>query len=383
MLVIQVSGIDYTLPHEFMHGSTVISNMLLCANNHASNNNIIKIPININSQVWLDYLELINDLMYNHKHDISVNDTKYFVEGVCITYNIDHVNDIIPLVDMTKIVNCLYVIDLLEHKSHLTLLHGYVYNHYNCDLVHINQLLKMSSFVLSDIDPFFATKNISQMITLLKGTGSIKRDYIDHIYNVLYKPHMSKQSSDTCFFYVKRDSLRTINSKLVIKYPTIDRFIYLSRQQRCHIYNTKSPVKISPRVAAYYANNSNHSIYQVYDEDHQTLVVCPRSYCRLVKVVNNTNINQYHYVCVHDSLDMSLNNYMFNNSYPTIKFNDINHDIQQCNDYIPLSYYNTGLTLGNYVIQTYNLLSLDQHDYHKLLIYEVDPYAKVLYAFCL
>jgi len=228
MLVIEVASKQYDIIDELMLGSTVISNMLECANNQQQDKFVI--PLTIDNVTWTHYFELITHVLSNKDSNIVAitndHDTKHNVRCFVDNNNDDNNlscscnnsnTEVIQDHDMIKITNCIYVIDLLENTYQLRLLYNYICVTYRCCLLFVKGILKNSNFTLTDVDPFFNTKDISHMIQSLNTTGyntGLLQHYVEHIYNTLYAPYMSKSNSH--MFHVKPDSLRCVNSHLTI-----------------------------------------------------------------------------------------------------------------------------------------------------------------------
>ena len=101
--------------------------------------------------------------------------------------------------------------------------------------------------------------------------------------------------------------------KLSPHYPNVNTFILPTIQGQ--EYNTKSPIKISRRVAAYYKhrtmykirdNDNDDNINYRSTKDHYILALCQTDHCRLVEIVNGINYfgKQNYYCCILDNWNL-------------------------------------------------------------------------------
>ena len=420
MVIVQVAGQQYTLPQSFADDSMVIADMLNYIG--VTRDGVVQdtvIPLEIKTDVWLDYWKILPELAATKDYDDKTNNSCCFTDRIkttlvtkpvlSVTKPVLSVNTIssswlaLPSIkklpndndndsdndDLWKrLFNIIYVIDLLDNRQQLRSFYNYIFNSYNCDLTVINHLLRSTNFKLDDIDPFLTTKTIGEMIPLLKDKVGLSRIYASHIYSTLYEQQMTTAEINACFFHVKLSTLHFYNqagtsSRLAIRCPPLSRFVCLYGETQPEDGDIKYPIKISNRIASYYREGERHIYYARDSNGKQVTVICHRHYPILRKKLVHCSCSgkagckhKLEHFCTGE-------NWIPSTTLDFVTLVAINYILPAETDYIPLSANSTNLTLGRYTVQTYNLLSLDSDGYYRLLVYEVDPIARVLYAFAL
>lgn len=339
----------------------------------------------------------------------------------------------IPAALLGKMEMALYVMDYLENRQQLRLWYEHVYYHYRLDLTDIQQLLQHTSFTMSDIDLFFGSTSISQMIARIKSQSSLPHDYLNHIYNSLYKDN-SIYTTDylqQLLFHVNLASVRDYNStftssagwpscRLKLRWPLINQFIRIPNSIPLRS-DSRAIAVISPRVAAhyeksyvyyslsrvwpinpdsnaipswcggntltsqlaskraswsptsgsgYYYDHHYHQQQQSASRGSGLLFICPDSHPYFTVEHTIAGRSTYHFFHRDNKVGMH-------------SLSMVTDKLLVTNDYLPLSYHDTGLSLGCYSLQTYNLPTLDDDGYYCFLVHEIDPISKALYAFSL
>jgi len=363
VLGIEVGGKVYLTPQDIIDNSQTLTDLLGYIS-HDDNENYTLSLTGVNVNVWNDYMTITNFLissnlqMLGDKHKLHFNS---------------------PVYSQTK--NALTMMDYLNNYKQLRQWFIVFYDYYNITLNVVKQLLSHTSFTLADINPCFRTKTISDIIPVINSVHihDIHDAYIDHIIHTLYDDNVlttyKKLSSfsklknlynnnvnikDGIFIIISKHALvldMSINTlaKLQHNIPPDNKNMYIIE-----------PEIISPRIATYYPNEN---IFSVDYQGKSTLLVTTHYSPFLCKLVIR---GKTYYACRYDDRD-SLK--------PITK-----DQLPKTTDYIPRSGYKFPINPvfeGMYDLYTYNPPSTKNRDYYVLLIYELDPIAKILYAFSL
>ena len=388
MVQVIVSGRLFNLTSQQVKGSHTIENLLQYVIGNDNNNTkelFEPVHLGINLQSWIDYMN--------------------FLYLVSMSSGDDLVHVASP--NSTNVINALHVIDYLDNTSQLRMWYDLVY-YGNVTLANIKLLLNSTNFTLGDIDPFFVTTTIDQMLPYIFDVTELPHAYIDHIIHTLFddKTYDGYLTSLTCPEYneiwkISRSDIRSkleySDSKIVmIKYDTlttpsiyrVSRYVNLTSSDFSN--NIPKPQIISPRIAAHYLthpiNNSNNFYYVVDGDGKQKLVTCQHPNPYLKKYTDRIN-----FFDDSDSESDELDLQSGKVTYKDFKYycSDMYCNIpaisklQVTGNYKPfVDGYATTYKIRDYDLLSYNKPSLYERDYYLFLVYEIDPISKIFYAFC-
>lgn len=273
--------------------------------------------------------------------------------------------------------NMLQIVDYLNNKQQLRLWYEAVKRYYNMNLAKFSECLTDTAFTLADLDPIFGMHNISQIAVCIRDLKQLPVLYIEHVCYTLYDKrdytiysglnlHIRDSQSSWMFGPVYKSRIRDnfiIVGNLEAEVDvSVGSLVSLSP----YWYQTNPalvPNIISPRVACYYRHS--HRIYRVNTPYQELLVVCPEVHLYLNRSEgsNGSLITR----CVADADDANVE--------------PISGSLTE-SDYVPSGAHDSGSKLGGYSLHTYNKLTDYDRGYYMFLVHEVDPIAKILYAFC-
>jgi len=286
-------------------------------------------------------------------------------------------------------VNALYIIDYLDNFD----------QYKNWYIIHLNnyysfaqvvRAVNSTSFRLSDINPFFRTKHIEEMLDQLQfifsiGTG-IGMDYIGHIITTLF----NEQVYDLYYQTINIKQLQHLYCNDILIKLKQHNFIVLDKDnnyindisvdnyQASHYTNligdnnnnrivNSSQLTTVPSHVGYYCVDDRFNVFRIRDNSNQDQLTT--TYPKVHRYLNEVNNGHY-------CLPTSQQNLTPITVYDSMETN--HHTFQDC-WYV--------LTIDEYKVYTYNTIILPQshhdHDYHLFLVYEIDTHNKILFAFCL
>lgn len=374
MVKIEVEGILFELSDLDVKNSTTLSESAVCQGVDQT----IKLQ-NYSLQQWTDYL---NILQVCRKVSCQASHEEVSCETLQTTTDDDttitsKINYEFDTEYARQHKNMLQIVDYLNNKQQLQLWYEAVKRYYNMNLAKFSSCLTDTAFTLADLDPIFGVRNISQIAACIRDLKQLPALYIEHICYTLYDKRDYTVYSDLNLHI--RDSQNSWMFGPVYKSRIRDNFIIVGNLEAevdvsvgslvslsPYWYQTNPtlvPNIISPRVACYYRHS--HRIYRVDTFYQELLLVCPEVHLYLNRSAgsNGSLITR----CVADADDANVE--------------PINDSLTD-SDYVPLATHDSGSKLGGYSLHTYNKLTDYNRGYYMFLVYEVDPIAKILYAFC-
>jgi len=361
MLTLEVGERKFQLPQDVIDHSQTLTDLL----NYTNHDNIgdQTIVLNVEPKLWSNYMTITKFLLSNPQ--IPKNPRKLDFGSSMIT----------------KITNSLSMMDYLNNVKQLQRWFVVFYACYDMTLADVKQLISHTSFTMTDLDPFFATTNISQIMPLITDVHAHPySSHIDHIIHILYdndvynKYKILSSHTELSQLYSDNENTHIQDGKFLIVSKHVNKLdvsihIFANLNNNTppgmHSYITQ-PEIISPRIAVYYTDKH---IYSVNSGNKQTLVVTDTISPYLCKLVVK---HKTYYACSHVNQDAMES--ISNDKLPITT------------DYVPYigHKFPINTTFGDmYNLYTYNVPSTKNRDYYILLIYECDPIEKILYAFCL
>lgn len=314
----------------------------------------------------------------------------------------------------------IFVMDFLDNRQQLKLWYEVTTYYYQLDLQTTKTMLQSTSFLLADIDTFFTTTSISQMANYVKQMASLPSNYIQHIILSLFDQatyqHYQRIIQHTSYQAVNNSRVLFGNNDPFIvthglgRNPTrqanynslpIGRFVHFHQAQNNIIISSSQPVLISPRIANYYKDRRIYKLNELLHSSSGNATSKPHRYptdmlCACLdpndRLRSQLSIHgKQSYSCGRDT-DILLVSHDNRHSWlPALTTDQISSisKIASANDedddsYQPFSAHATDMSYFGFHLRSYNLATkIANGDFYLFLICEIDPFAKILYGFCL